>query len=243
MKIILIPKTVDNDNLLFLNGMRVVSIFWIVFGHDMWFRFMNIKNWMDSINILTDPGISTLAPAAYFAVDVFFWIGGFLVTMGMLEQMKKRIKFIPFYLGCILHRFIRIWPTYMVAILMFWKIAPFFGSGPIWRTFYDISCECNNGGVVWNMFFVDNFGDHGPNGRSYCYGWVIFVLFLGLVSGSRLPTVPDHSVPALRLQKEQKAWMALDFHLIHGCCHHCLCDDLRKRVALSHHQPQAQTPT
>ena len=84
MKIIIVPKTTENDNLLFLNGMRVLSIFWIVFGHDMWFRFMNIKNWMDGMNILTTPGIATLCPAAYFAVDVFFWIGGFLITMGML---------------------------------------------------------------------------------------------------------------------------------------------------------------
>jgi len=84
LKIITIPKAVDNDNLSFLNGMRVLSIFWIIFGHDMWFRFMSIRNWMDSINLITTPGIGTLTPAAYFAVDVFFWIGGFLVTMGML---------------------------------------------------------------------------------------------------------------------------------------------------------------
>lgn len=153
-------------------------------GHDMWFKFMNIRNWMDGLNILTTPGISTLTPAAYFAVDVFFWIGGFLVTMGMLDQMKKKIKFIPFYIGSIVHRFIRIWPTYMVAILIFWKVAPFFGDGPIWKTFYNLSCECNNGGVLWNMFFVDNFGDHGPNGRNYCFGWVILFLISGLVSRS-----------------------------------------------------------
>lgn len=44
-KIITIPKQTENENLLFLNGARVLSIFWIVFGHDTWFRFMNIKNW------------------------------------------------------------------------------------------------------------------------------------------------------------------------------------------------------
>ena len=44
-KIYTIPRTVDNDNLLFLNGMRVLSIFWIAFGHDTWFNFMFIKNW------------------------------------------------------------------------------------------------------------------------------------------------------------------------------------------------------
>ena len=184
LKIIVVPKAAENENLLFLNGMRVFSIFWIVLGHDLWFRFMNIRNWMDGLNILTTPGLTTFAPAAYFAVDVFFWIGGFLITMGMLDQMKKKIKFIPFYFGCILHRLIRIWPTYMIAILIFWKIAPYFGDGPIWNAFYQFTSECNNGGVVANMFFVDNFGDHGPNGRKYCFAWVCFIFISGLVFGS-----------------------------------------------------------
>jgi peptidoglycan/LPS O-acetylase OafA/YrhL len=173
LKIVSISKQHDNDNLLFLNGARVLSIFWIIYGHDQWFRLSNIKNWTESLDILTKPGIPTLAPAAYFAVDTFFWIGGFLITMGMLEQLKKVKSFMKFYIGSIIHRFIRIWPTYMLAILMFWKVAPFLGDGPIWRSFYNITCSCNNGGVLWNMFFLDNFGDHGPNGLDYCFGWVL----------------------------------------------------------------------
>ena len=119
----------------------------------------------------------TLAPAAYFAVDTFSWVGGFLVTIGMLDQVKKVKTLGKFAFGSILHRFIRIWPTYMVAILMFWKIAPFFGSGPVWRTFYTLTQSCNNGGVLWNMFFIDNFGDHGKNGMDYCFGWVFIEIF------------------------------------------------------------------
>jgi len=92
-------------------------------------------------------------------------------------MVKKQKSFIKFYLGSVLHRFIRIWPTYMVAILLFWKVAPFFGNGPIWRSFYNLSCSCNNGGVLWNMFFIDNFGNHGPNGMDYCFGWVFLLLF------------------------------------------------------------------
>ena len=174
----------ENENLLILNGMRVLSIFWIVFGHDMWFRFMNIKNWMETIEILQTPGVPTLVPAAYFAVDTFFWIGGFLVTIGLITQMLKAKNFVAFYFGCVLHRFIRIWPTYMVAILFFWKIAPYLLSGPIWLSFKLITDSCNNGGVLWNMFFLDNFEDHGPSGMDYCFGWVCYCYNIGLVSGS-----------------------------------------------------------
>lgn len=89
-----------------------------------------------------------MVPAAYFAVDTFFWIGGFLITLGMLEQVKKVRNFRNFYFGCVLHRLIRIWPTYVLAILIYWKVAPFLGSGPIWRTFYTLTCACNDGGVI-----------------------------------------------------------------------------------------------
>lgn len=82
-------KQAENENLLFLNGLRVLSICWIIYGHDQWFRFMNLKNWVDSLEILTKPGIATLVPAAYFAVDVFFWIGGFLITIGLVSKMRK----------------------------------------------------------------------------------------------------------------------------------------------------------
>lgn len=99
--------------------------------------------------------------------------------MGMLEQFKKVKSFAKFYFGAVLHRFIRIWPTYMLAILIFWKIAPYTGDGPIWRTYYTVSCSCNDGGVLWNMFFIDNFEDHGPNGMDYCFGWVNLLTIQG----------------------------------------------------------------
>ena len=45
---------------------------------------MNIRNWIQGPDILQTAGVPTIIPAAYFAVDMFFWIGGFLITMGMM---------------------------------------------------------------------------------------------------------------------------------------------------------------
>lgn len=160
----------------------------------MWFRFMNIKNWMETLDILMTPGIPTLVPAAYFAVDTFFWIGGFLVTIGLLEQIAKAKNFIKFYFFCVLHRFIRIWPTYMLAILLYWKIAPYLSNGPIWLSFSLFANSCSNGGILWNMFFLDNFENHGPSGMDYCFGWVTVFYNLGLVFSSRFPIVFDYAV-------------------------------------------------
>jgi peptidoglycan/LPS O-acetylase OafA/YrhL len=59
----------------------------------------------------------------------------------------------------------------MIAILIYWKVAPFLLSGPMWPAYNSLAGACNNGGVLWNMFFIDNFGDHGPSGLDYCFGW------------------------------------------------------------------------
>ena len=86
-----------------------------------------MKNWLNTIDVLTGPGIMTLGYAAYFAVDTFFWIGAFLVTTSMIPILNKKPNFFKFYASCIIHRIIRIWPTYMVAILIYWKVAPILG--------------------------------------------------------------------------------------------------------------------
>jgi peptidoglycan/LPS O-acetylase OafA/YrhL len=163
---------------------------------------MNIKNWMETIDILTTPGVPTLVPAAYFAVDTFFWIGGFLITIGLVDQMMKAKSFLKFYGFSVLHRFIRIWPTYMLAILVYWKVAPYIFNGPIWYTFSIVTNSCSNGGILYNMFFIDNFANHGPQGMDYCFGWVIYISNIGMVSCSRFPTIFNHTIYNLRLFKE-----------------------------------------
>ena len=87
------------------------------------------------------------------------------------------------YFGAVLHRFIRVWPTYFVAIMIFWKIAPLVGNGPIWATYPLLAGSCDDLGALWNLLFIDNFMDHGPSGMDYCFGWgwylaVDFQLFL-----------------------------------------------------------------
>ena len=60
---------------------------------------------------------------------------------------------------------------------------PLLGSGPIFGIYSLIVNSCNGGGFLNNMFFIDNFRDHGKNGQNYCFGWgwylaVDFQLFI-----------------------------------------------------------------
>ena len=73
-----------------------------------------------------------MVPGAYFAVDVFFFIAGFLAAVIMLKKFaemaekKKKVNY-GLYPALILHRIIRIWPTYFVCLMIYWKISIFLG--------------------------------------------------------------------------------------------------------------------
>lgn len=134
-------------------------------------RARTAYNIQDLIYIIQEPGWITLVPAAYFAVDVFFFIGGFLAAVLVLEKLLKmrsvKMALIP---SMWLHRFLRIWPTYAFCLLVYWQLSVHWGDGPIWNEYIVMADYCN--GTWWrNLLFIDNFFSHKNNGMEYCYGW------------------------------------------------------------------------
>lgn len=65
--------------------------------------------------------------AAFYAVDVFFFLSSFLGTLLLLEKFYgKKINFLAVYA----HRFLRLLPALMLvsfAVMTFWE---FIGDGP-----------------------------------------------------------------------------------------------------------------
>lgn len=70
----------------------------------------------------------------------------------------------PFtYAYAIVHRYFRIMPCYLIAILFFWKVSIHMGDGPLFPFFASQTDPCKD---MWrNVFFVDDFYD------SKCFGW------------------------------------------------------------------------
>jgi peptidoglycan/LPS O-acetylase OafA/YrhL len=72
--------------------------------------------------------------ANVFSLDSFFYLGGFLVSYAILDKKKLNFFSITKPLNVILvvlHRALRIWPCYILAILFWWKVSPFLISGPL----------------------------------------------------------------------------------------------------------------
>ncbi len=162
-----------------LNGVKVLSMLWVIFGHSNLNRILYVRNTMDIPFILTNVGLPTLVVGGYFAVDVFFWMGGMLMALALLPRLQG--PFLKLYPKAVLHRLVRIWPAYFIAILFFWQIMPLMGDGPVFKFIMEPNVQsCNAGRLLNNLFFIDNFRDHS---QFYCFNWgwylsVDFQLFL-----------------------------------------------------------------
>lgn len=71
--------------------------------------------------------------------------------------MKSVLK----YPLAILHRLLRFWPSYIMAILIYYSLFLHSGEGPLWWT-VEKAGQVENCSSIWKpLIFVDNLVDNG----------------------------------------------------------------------------------
>ncbi|XP_016949352.1 nose resistant to fluoxetine protein 6 [Drosophila biarmipes] len=139
-----------------LNGMRCVSLVWVILGHEY---VISLKapaiNMLDNLRWMSQPFTSFILYAP-FSVDTFFFISGLLlVSIGLrsLEQTKGRLNVPLMYL----HRYLRLTPIVAVALLVYLKMLPLFAGGPVYEStgFFDYA-TCDS---TWylTLLYVQNY--------------------------------------------------------------------------------------
>lgn len=141
-----------------LNGLRVLSITWVILGHTFFYSLNGpVQNVPGFPLELMDTFSFAFVLSAPFSVDIFFWLSGFLGAYILLTGMKKKKgRMVPFWMAC-LHRVLRLWPLYIATLLLFWGIMTILGDGPIyWNYDYVYSSSCNK--YWWShLIFINNF--------------------------------------------------------------------------------------
>ncbi len=160
-------KTGARETLDILNGVRVMSISWIVLGHVFVIKFGNstLVNFENIGDWFKNPK-GGMVYGARFAVDVFFWLSGFLMAYLFIMEYnaKKRMNWIYIYV----HRFYRILPAYMFCLFLTWAFLKYIGNGPMWYDGDIINNDCKN--YWWtNLLFLNNFIPDGDGNG--CMGW------------------------------------------------------------------------
>jgi hypothetical protein len=131
-RIFTMEQRVDHDTYSFINGIRVLSLFWVIIGHTLVFSLGYSSNPVDVL-AWTHNILFQLILNAVFSVDTFFVLSGFLTAILFVRHVDKQgglssRMMILYYL----HRYIRLTPTFLLTILVSINLTPYFGSGPIY---------------------------------------------------------------------------------------------------------------
>ncbi|KAL4219628.1 hypothetical protein ACF0H5_022200 [Mactra antiquata] len=139
-----------------VNGIRFISMTWVVLGHTYAFGLSstdNVATFLPAeIKTFTFQAISN----ATVAVDTFFVLSGLLVAYLTLKEIEKRggvkrVNWFMFYF----HRFWRLTPPYMLVLMFYVPLIKYWGEGPLWpQQGVDID-ECKD--TWWrNLLYVNN---------------------------------------------------------------------------------------
>lgn len=101
---------------------------WVIFGHQFSVRLKNDVN-IYSVGDQVTKFFYLFVLGAFLAVDVFFFIGGFLVAYSFMREKSKSLLKYPM---AILHRLLRFWPSYLMTIAIYYSVYIHTNDGPLW---------------------------------------------------------------------------------------------------------------
>eukprot|EP00111_Clytia_hemisphaerica_P000721 TCONS_00002123-protein len=156
-----------------INGVRVISMWWIILGHFLGFLLPYSDNTLTAAGTIMKRWTSQAILNAFPSVDTFFLLSGLLVAYIALRRMDKDNGKINYGMY-VLHRFIRLTPPYMLAILFWNNIVPYCTSGPNAKAIR----ERGDGGACnkywWtNLLYINNFHPKKMDGE--CFGWAWYL--------------------------------------------------------------------
>lgn len=79
----------------FFNGVRALSILYVIFGHDYYLRNGASRNPAYILDFVKIPYFLIIA-SGFYAVDVFFWLSGFFLAFVILDPATRKYIFIQF---------------------------------------------------------------------------------------------------------------------------------------------------
>ncbi len=150
-----------------LNGMRVISLFWVIMGHVHLAVFQGTGgSTNNALELKSMAARFSYQPLlnAFPAVDTFFFLSGVLVAYLTFRHMNRngRFPFIHYYA----HRYLRLTPVYAFVLFFFWLLQDHITTGPAFALAPTSSCA-----KYWwtNLLYINNF--YPWHMRDQCMGW------------------------------------------------------------------------
>jgi len=147
-------------NLSAVDGIKVISMIWLISAHTMLFFLRVISNGRDFWSIVLDARFMTIM-AGIFPVDSFFTVTGVLTAcLKFNKNHGMAMKRPAYWIETFLHRYLRFMPMYL---LIFWytrDVSQYIGQGPLWdyaTANTSLRSMCKQESVTVPLLFQANF--------------------------------------------------------------------------------------
>ncbi|XP_033734150.1 LOW QUALITY PROTEIN: nose resistant to fluoxetine protein 6-like [Pecten maximus] len=147
-----------------VNGIRFLSISWVVLGHTFGFGQSAMQNKTFVPDFLGNWTSIALANGL-LSVDSFFTLSGLLVSYLFMKEMKRekgRINWFMFYF----HRIWRLTPAYMLVMFLDMSLFRYLGDGPFFSKDGPDGKFCRKNWWT-NILYINNL----VNSKEMCFGW------------------------------------------------------------------------
>ncbi|KRX50867.1 Nose resistant to fluoxetine protein 6, partial [Trichinella murrelli] len=174
-------QLINPDHIQCIDGIRVLSVCYAIFGFSVLFAMNNIDNALQAMDMISKFYAQIINSAA-LAADSFFVLSGFLVCYLFLNRAQLHnaldpMHWVLFYI----RRAIRLVPVYVVLLGFVALLFKHVGDGPLWTgsiPWFSSQLGCESSWWT-NLLFINNFfGQENP----VLYG-------LGMVSCCRSATL------------------------------------------------------
>ena len=168
-------RSKDGDkNLEILNGVRFLSMTWIILGHSYFYMMQGaLTNPLVPLDLFKIFSFNLVSSAPY-VVDIFFWLSGFLGVYILLCSKNKWNGKMENPLVIYLHRYLRIIPIYVLTLLFYWFLMTSVGNGPIFFMYKE--AETAAWPATWwlHFLFLNNIDEIHDKANGYM-GWTWYL--------------------------------------------------------------------
>ncbi|KAL3271382.1 hypothetical protein HHI36_021866 [Cryptolaemus montrouzieri] len=155
----LVESTKNHDRLTCLDGIKVLSMMWVILGHT--YLLLLLAASVDNLFYLETWAKETknmFFLSATLAVDSFFTIGGLLTVYVFMKSppmdMKDSFMKIPFLY---LHRYLRLTPAFAIMVLIYATgLINYISNGPKWYYMNQAVEQCANNWLA-ALLYVQNY--------------------------------------------------------------------------------------
>jgi peptidoglycan/LPS O-acetylase OafA/YrhL len=161
-----------HESLKIFDGVRFLSTCWVVFGHAFVFPLVvGLKNITDLQEFVKTFKFSFVI-SGFYAVDVFFYMSGFMLCFGLQKYMNRNINKFKVFGLALLNRYLRLLPLYLFILLGVTYLIPFISDGPAYSKLELINIGCAKN--FWhNLLYFNNLVNYAIDESCAGHTWYL----------------------------------------------------------------------